>query len=252
MAKYRALQTNFWDDGFIMDLTPEEKYFYIYLITNSRTTQCGCYELPYRFAEMQTGYNRETVEKLINRFIEYKKIKYNPNTKEILILNWSKHNFTGSPKVMNCILKEIEDIKCIDFKNELYKICIGYGYPIETLCIDLGEKEKEKEKEKVSSCFKYIQHLGILLTPLHNQELISFIEDGIEHDLIIRAVDIAIGNGKRSYAYIKGILNNWIDLDIKNLKQLEIYENEFKNKKSKEKEKEDGFDYMQYLEGKND
>lgn len=42
MAKYRAIQVDFWEDGFVLDLTPEEKYFYLYLLSNSRTTQCGC------------------------------------------------------------------------------------------------------------------------------------------------------------------------------------------------------------------
>ena len=31
MAKYRQLHTTFWDDTLILDLTPEQKYFYIYL-----------------------------------------------------------------------------------------------------------------------------------------------------------------------------------------------------------------------------
>ena len=166
MAKYRAIQVDFWEDGFVLDLTPEEKYFYLYLLSNSRTTQCGCYELPYKVVEMQTGYNRETVQKLLKRFEEYGKTSYNEETKEILIKNWHKHNFSKSPKVKNCILKEIEKIKSKDYKDYLYRVCIEYGYPIDTvsidyknsnnsldkdldsLSIDLGEKEKEKEKEK--------------------------------------------------------------------------------------------------------
>ena len=135
MAKYRAIQTDFWEDGFVLDLTPEEKYFYLYLLSNSRTTQCGCYELPYKVIEMQTGYNRETVEKLLQRFIEYEKIEYSANTKEILIKNWHKFNFTKSPKVMNCILKEISAIKNQDFKNHMIEVCIDYGYPMDTLSI---------------------------------------------------------------------------------------------------------------------
>ncbi|MDY6515440.1 hypothetical protein SRB14_18215, partial [Clostridioides difficile] len=126
MAKYRILQANFWDDGFVLDLTPEEKYFYNYLLTNSRASQCGCYELPYKIMEMQTGYNRETVEKLIKRFIEYGKIKYDSTTKEILIINWSKHNFSKSPKVRTCILKEVESIKNKEFQQYMYRVCIDY------------------------------------------------------------------------------------------------------------------------------
>ena len=143
MAKYRAIQTDFWEDGFVLDLTPEEKYFYLYLLSNSRTTQCGCYELPYKVIEMQTGYNRETVEKLLQRFIEYEKIEYSANTKEILIKNWHKFNFTKSPKVMNCILKEISAIKNQDFKNHMIEVCIDYGEKQKQ-----KEKQKEKEKEK--------------------------------------------------------------------------------------------------------
>ena len=148
MAKYRAIQTDFWEDGFVLDLTPEEKYFYLYILSNPRTTQCGCHELPYKVIEMQTGYNRETVEKLLQRFVDYGKIEYSPDTKEILIKNWHKFNFTKSPKVMNCILKEISEIKNPDFKKYMIDVCIGYGYPMDSLYIDLGEKEKQKEKQQ--------------------------------------------------------------------------------------------------------
>ena len=74
MAVYRHIHIDYWQDGFVLDLTPEEKYFYIYLMTNSKTSQCGIYELPKRIIETETGYNRETVDKLLNRFVEYKKL----------------------------------------------------------------------------------------------------------------------------------------------------------------------------------
>ena len=128
MAKYRTIQVDFWEDGFVLDLTPEEKYFYLYLLSNSRTTQCGCYELPYKVIEMQTGYNRETVEKLLQRFVDYGKIEYSADTKEILIRNWHKFNFTKSPKVMNCIIKEISAIKKEEFKELIYTVFRGVGF----------------------------------------------------------------------------------------------------------------------------
>ena len=51
MAVYRHIHIDYWQDGFVLDLTPEEKYFYIYLMTNSKTSQCGIYELPKRIIE---------------------------------------------------------------------------------------------------------------------------------------------------------------------------------------------------------
>lgn len=157
MAKYRALQTTFWDDAFVVELTPEEKYFFLYLLTNNKSKQCGCYELPYKVIEMQTGYNRETVEKLLSRFEEYGKIKYDRDTKELLILNWHRHNYTSSVKVEKCIVKEVSEVKSEEFRGILIDICLKHGYnvdsipytyPIDTVSIDYGEKEKEKEKQK--------------------------------------------------------------------------------------------------------
>jgi len=111
MAIYRQIHVSFWQDTFVLDLTPEEKYFYLYLMTNSKTSQCGVYELPVKVMELETGYNRETVEKLLNRFIDYGKIRYSHDTKEILLINWYKYNCSLSPKVESCIIKEMAEIK---------------------------------------------------------------------------------------------------------------------------------------------
>lgn len=133
MAKYRNVHTTFWDDGFVLDLTPEEKYFYLYLMTNGNTTQCGIYELPYRVIEMHTGYNRETVQKLLQRFVEYGKITYNESTKEIMLNNWAKYNFINSPKVKKCIEKELLAVKHIPFVRSYVISLEQLGYRIDTV-----------------------------------------------------------------------------------------------------------------------
>ena len=170
MAVYRHIHIDYWQDGFVLDLTPEEKYFYIYLMTNSKTSQCGIYELPKRIMETETGYNRETVEKLIKRFEDYKKVVYCEDSKEIFLINWIKHNKIVSPKVRKCIEKELSNIKSKDLIDLFLKECDRYGYSIDSpnvncsttmdrVCIPIpkvdfncedhyGEKEKEKEKQK--------------------------------------------------------------------------------------------------------
>ncbi|MBU5270142.1 DnaD domain-containing protein [Clostridium cochlearium] len=121
MAKYRQIHTEFWSDAFVLDLTPEEKYFYLYLISNSHTTQCGIYELPKRIIETHTGYNRETVDKLLKRFEEYNKISYCDKTKEIMIINWAKYNIPSNPNAIKCVNKEIKSVKNKEFIIILYK-----------------------------------------------------------------------------------------------------------------------------------
>ena len=161
MAKHRFINVDFWQDTFVLDLTPEEKYFYLYLMTNSKTSQCGIYELPYRVIELETGYHRETVEKLLNRFIEYKKIKYSNKTKEVFILNWAKFNWNNSQKVIDRVNQELLEVKeqtfikeYVDYVNSLEKNTnhIQYPYSIDSL----WNKEKEKEKEKEDIPYKEI------------------------------------------------------------------------------------------------
>jgi hypothetical protein len=148
VAVYRQVQITFWQDEFVLNLTPEEKFFYLYLMTNSKTTQCGIYELPKRVVEFETGYNAETVDKLLQRFIEYGKILYNDETKEIMMLNWIKYNGSSSPKVIKCIEKELKSVKTLAYVDTFNRLSIEYGYSIDTQPQKEKEKEKEKEEEK--------------------------------------------------------------------------------------------------------
>ncbi|WP_418921839.1 DnaD domain-containing protein [Clostridium ganghwense] len=133
MAKYRQLHTDFWNDGFVLDLTPEEKYFYLYLMTNPNTAQCGIYELPKRIMETHTGYNRETVDKLLQRFKEYGKIDYCDETKEIMIINWIKYNQPNNTNAVKCVNKELKNIKNIRFISTFYKQCVHQQLNVENV-----------------------------------------------------------------------------------------------------------------------
>ena len=77
---------------------------------------------------------------------------------------------------------------------------------------------------------RYVEQTLGVIGPNNTLELLSFLDDGVEADVIIRAIDLAIGNGKRNYNYVKGILNNWISQNIKKSAQLTEHLN---NKKKK-------------------
>ena len=143
MATYRQVQTAFWQDEFVLQLTPEEKYFYLYLLTNSKTKQCGIYQLPMQVIIMESGYNQETSEKLLKRFLDYGKIIYNINTKEIGIVNWPKYNPMESPKTRVCVEKELKDVKDKTMISTIYP----HRYPMQ----GVSQEEKEEEKEKAEA-----------------------------------------------------------------------------------------------------
>jgi len=138
MAIYRQVHISFWQDEFVLNLTPEEKFFYLYLMTNSKTSQCGIYELPKKVACFETGYNMETIEKLLGRFVNYGKIMYDEANKEIMLINWIKYNGSASDKVHKRIADELGEVKTKEFVSLFHDLWIDYGYSIDSLSIVYG------------------------------------------------------------------------------------------------------------------
>lgn len=140
MAIFRKVNVTFWKDEFIESLTPEQKFFYLYLMTNDRTTQCGIYEITIKHISFDTGYNEEKVKKLIVFFSKAGKIKYSDKTKELALKNWVKYNYSESPKVKSCIDKELKSVKD--------RVLIQYLYCIDTHPQEEEEEEQEEEQEE--------------------------------------------------------------------------------------------------------
>lgn len=194
MAKYRMVRTEFWKNPIVMEeMTPEDKYFYLYLLTNPQTTQIGIYRITKKQMAFDLGYSIESVYSLMDRFtLHHKLIRYNPETRELAIKNWGKDNLDkGGKPVMDCIiseLKDVEDQSLIRYVSEsihkqeirsLYEsFCkqeeIFFGKEmvdqdenntyIDSECEEFddtllyhhtirGQKEKEKQKEKQQQAF---------------------------------------------------------------------------------------------------
>lgn len=146
MAIYRQIQIDFWQDNFVTDLSAEDRYFFIYLLTNSNTSQSGVYQINVKLAAFELGWDREQVNKLIKRFVEYGKIEYDETTSEIMIVNWLKYNKATSPKVAKVIDREIKSIKNEHFKDTLIQLCALYGYPIDTVSIPNRNNNKNNNQ----------------------------------------------------------------------------------------------------------
>jgi len=140
MAIFRKVHVTFWRDEFVESLTPEQKFFYLYLLTNDRTTQCGIYEITIKQMCYDTGYNDDTIKKLIEYFVGTGKVRYSGETKEIALKNWVKYNDSNSPKVKACIDNELKKVK--------NRVLIQYIYSMDTHSQEEEEQEEEKEQEQ--------------------------------------------------------------------------------------------------------
>jgi len=138
MAIFRKIHTSFWSDPFIQDLDNDHRLFYLYLLTNEKTKQCGIYEISKKQMAFELGYSIDRVSKLLGYFIKSGKILYSEDTKEIALKNWMKYNGSTSPKVVSCINSELSQIKdrvLIEYVNGMYTA-------------SQEEQEEEQEEEK--------------------------------------------------------------------------------------------------------
>ena len=140
MAIFRKIHTSFWSDPFIQDLDNDHRLFYLYLLTNERTKQCGIYEISKKQMAFELGFSIDRVSKLLAYFIKVGKILYSETTKEVALKNWLKYNGSTSPKVVSCIKSElcvVKDRVLIEYVNGMY-----------TASQEEQEQEQEQEEEE--------------------------------------------------------------------------------------------------------
>lgn len=159
MAIFRHIQTAFWKDPKIIeDMTPEDRLFFLYILTNPSTTQIGVYNITKKQMAFELGYSIEVINSLVNRFEnQHNVIRYNEETREICIINWGKYNLNkGGKPIVDCVKKEVSQVKDKSLlkiiadkieKHEIKDIFIQAYDNNDTSTIST-QKEKEKEKQK--------------------------------------------------------------------------------------------------------
>lgn len=264
MAIYRQLHTTFWKDDFIGECSQIEKLFYLYLISNDKTTQSGAYEFSYRYAQFELGISREEVDRLLDFFVSKGKIRFNKQHNEVLLVNWLKYNSARSPKVAPVIDKELDNLKTVEFKSEVVTNCMKLDYPIKTKLEDLypidivSENEtypidmilqpeptqnqhqhitnssSKKETLKNSAATSginpfdfYQQNFGVL-APVVSESINHWVKDiGVE--LVIEAMSRAVKEQK-GFRYSEGIMKNWAKRNILSMEAVKADDAAFQNR----------------------
>lgn len=100
MSRQRLVETCFWDDSYIIKLDPSEKLLFLYLLTNPLTTICGIYEISIRRIAFDTGFEADTVQRILGRFERDNRCIYRNGW--LAMRNWIKHQ-TEAPGVQKGI-----------------------------------------------------------------------------------------------------------------------------------------------------
>lgn len=118
MAK-RAIDTCLWNnDDIVANFTSEDRYFWVYLLTSPHGNLCGVLKTSSKVIAREMGLHEDTIDNLLNRFENtHRAIFVDKETKEILVLNWYKFNWSKSETVKKGLLGQLESIKSANIKN---------------------------------------------------------------------------------------------------------------------------------------
>ncbi len=221
MAKYRQIHTTFWGDPFVEDLDSEQKLFYIYLLTNSRTTQCGIYEITKKTISNELGYNDiKKVDELLNFFITNCKILYCEETKEIFLLNWIKYNWIDSKPVRGCIYKELQLVKNIEYIDRYDTLLIPYGYSINTLVLDKKDGSNTvKNDDTVNNNKNY--PIGTVSIPY--AETMDRLGGRREEEVEKKRKEVEVEETEKTSNLVDDKMNNIFNSDLKNKNDMSGY-----------------------------
>lgn len=173
MTRYRMLKTDFWMSPIVgEELKKDEKFLYIYLLTNHLTTQIGIYRILKKQIAIDMDISIEEVESLMASLIDRQLIRYNAETREVALRDWGiAIQSRGGKPVLDCIESELrkvvdtslisfvlESIQKKDIRNLYEKFCDQFvvtsgenddtSATCYTICGQKEEEEKEKEKEQ--------------------------------------------------------------------------------------------------------
>lgn len=224
MAEYRQVHTIIWDDDWFIELSPEEKVVWFWLITNRRASVSGLYELSYGVVARETALSKELVIKSIDKFQEQKKVIVDDGW--IWVINLRRYN---DSKTDNCnkrieadLLLAPENLR-ISYEGH-YKPLISPLQAPYKVSEEIRNKNKEignKEIGKTQSVFSvYEKNIG-LLTPIISDKLIDA-EKEYGPVWICDAIQESVKANARNWNYINAILNNWKSNGRGNKKSKEV------------------------------
>lgn len=123
MSIKRVVDVHFWDDDKVLGtFSPEDKLFFLYLMTNPHTKQLGIYALPRQYIALEVGYALDVVDVLLDRFENvYGLIRYSYDTGEVAIKNYLRHSIVkGGKPVEDLLVKEIAEVKDLGLLQYVY------------------------------------------------------------------------------------------------------------------------------------
>lgn len=159
MAMFRNVHTSFWQDAKVCDdMKPEDRYMLLYMLTNPHTNILGCYELSKNTMKRDLGYDLSKIEAIMDRLRQMRVVEYDERTREVLLLNWHRYNWSASPKTARAILKALPLVKSRDFAQYVADIYNARDDVLEPYIVPDSTYQPIEAVESPAKAHKPVKH----------------------------------------------------------------------------------------------
>lgn len=211
MAKFRAVHMTFWSDTKVENFTADEKYLFLYFLTNEHTNLCGCYEISVKKIACETGMTEEKAAKTLDSLQAQKVVAYSKETAELLVINWYYYNWTTSTQYRKPLGAEIERVKDANFREYLSSL-FEYGdaelniTPAEVAEIKPKKAPKEKPNKQA-----YGENGNVLLTEAEYERLCDkYGQDETKDAIEFFDLYLTEPKNKRKYTDHNAAMRRWV------------------------------------------
>ena len=110
MRQYGKVETRFWSDRKIRDLSERGRILFLYLLTCPHSSPIGCFRLPPEYIVSDLMWKIETVNEVLIEIILKELVEYDYDRQILWLKNFFKHNSIDNPNVGKFCIPFIESI----------------------------------------------------------------------------------------------------------------------------------------------
>ncbi|MGB6440036.1 MAG: hypothetical protein WBE89_12045, partial [Methyloceanibacter sp.] len=118
MRVFGRLESSFWDNPKVRELTDHEKLLLIYLFSCKHGNAIGCFVLPIEYIAADLGWTTEAASERIAALADHEFVSRDQRTNVIRVIGWWGHNALGNPKHAKNAGKTALSLPACELKEE--------------------------------------------------------------------------------------------------------------------------------------
>lgn len=122
MNKYRFLPTSTWSDDTFLNMSPEQKLIYLYLLSSPYTSLCGIFKISISTMGHFIGLRNGSIDSAFSAFLlKYSDwVQYDDQTGEVALLYWPKFALVNANiKAFKKAESDLQEVQSITLLKEL-------------------------------------------------------------------------------------------------------------------------------------